>query len=370
MRRAREARFGPRIGGLSREFHAYVYVTDVEDTEYLALVLGERRPTSRCWCACRRPACCATCSARRRHEGHPATVPLRMIEEAGKGILLYVFPRGRASLVDDFQSRSPAAPADASGKASHDRAARLRSGRAGAGAPRRAQDPPADQQPAPHRRRRGYGLEIVECVPIRPPAKVLPLRERRRQEVGMSRAASKVVVSQVAGDHARGELQRSGRRFAIVAARFNDFIVDKLIEGAREALRRSGRRRRARRAVPLPGRDGAAGAGPARGRPRAASSGIACLGAVIRGATPHFDLVVGEAARGIGALGGRGARRWRSACSPATRSSRRSSARAPQGRQPRLRRRDGGDRDGRSLRQPAPAGPRGWRWRPTSRRRS
>ena len=36
-------------------------------------------------------------------DDHPATVPLRMIEEAGAGILLYVFPRGRASLVSDFK---------------------------------------------------------------------------------------------------------------------------------------------------------------------------------------------------------------------------------------------------------------------------
>ena len=56
VRRAGEARFGPHIAGLSREFHAYVYVTDVEDTEYLALVLGEPSPMSRCWCACRPPA--------------------------------------------------------------------------------------------------------------------------------------------------------------------------------------------------------------------------------------------------------------------------------------------------------------------------
>jgi len=41
VRRAGEARFRPHIAGLSREFQAYVYVTDVEETEYLALVLGE-----------------------------------------------------------------------------------------------------------------------------------------------------------------------------------------------------------------------------------------------------------------------------------------------------------------------------------------
>src|SRR6185295_12897074 len=44
VRRAAQAKFGPHIAGLSREFQAYVYVTDVEDTEYLALVLGEPSP--------------------------------------------------------------------------------------------------------------------------------------------------------------------------------------------------------------------------------------------------------------------------------------------------------------------------------------
>src|SRR3954467_4962791 len=44
VRRAGDARFGPQIAGLSREFKAYVYTTDVEETEYLALVLGDPAP--------------------------------------------------------------------------------------------------------------------------------------------------------------------------------------------------------------------------------------------------------------------------------------------------------------------------------------
>jgi len=102
-----------------------------------------------------------------------------------------------------------------------------------------------------------------------------------------------------------GGLSGNGRRFAIVAARFNDFIVEKLIDGAKEALRRTGVSSddvelfRCPGAMEIPGL--------AR---RVADSGdfdgIICLGAVIRGATPHFDVVVREAAAGVGALAAEG----------------------------------------------------------------
>ena len=59
---------------------------------------ARRRParTSRCWSACRAPTCCATCSGwAPPRSDHPATVSLRMIEEAGRGIMLYVYSRAR-----------------------------------------------------------------------------------------------------------------------------------------------------------------------------------------------------------------------------------------------------------------------------------
>jgi 6,7-dimethyl-8-ribityllumazine synthase len=102
-----------------------------------------------------------------------------------------------------------------------------------------------------------------------------------------------------------GALSSAGRRWAICAARFNDFIVDKLIDGALDALRRTGagdgsvEMFRCPGAMELPGlARRVAGLGR--------FDGVICLGAVIRGATPHFDLVVGEAARGIGALAAEG----------------------------------------------------------------
>jgi len=98
-----------------------------------------------------------------------------------------------------------------------------------------------------------------------------------------------------------GMLRAGGRRFAIVAARFNDFIVDKLIDGALDALRRTGASDADIEIFRCPG----AMELPGLGR-RVAALGrfdaVICLGVVIRGATPHFDLVVGEAARGIAEL--------------------------------------------------------------------
>ena len=102
-----------------------------------------------------------------------------------------------------------------------------------------------------------------------------------------------------------GGLSGNGRRFAIVAARFNDFIVDKLIDGAREALRRTGAATDDIELFRCPG----AMEIPGLARQVADSGsfdGIVCLGAVIRGATPHFDLVVREAAAGVGALAAEG----------------------------------------------------------------
>jgi 6,7-dimethyl-8-ribityllumazine synthase len=102
-----------------------------------------------------------------------------------------------------------------------------------------------------------------------------------------------------------GALTAAGRRWAIIAARFNDFIVDKLIDGAADALRRTGARDQDVELFRCPGAmelPGLARRVAAAGR----FDGVICLGAVIRGATPHFDLVVGEAARGIGALAAEG----------------------------------------------------------------
>ena len=179
VRRAGEARFGPHIAGLSREFQAYVYTTDVEDTEYLALVLGQPNPDEPVLVRVQTASVMRDVfGASADPEVLPATVPLRMIEEAGKGILLYVLPRGRASLVDDFHAAlaSPAPGAAPSGSSN-----RLRD--FGLGAQVLAHLGVHKIRLLTNNPRRivgvsGYGLHIVECVPIRAPVKVVPLREK------------------------------------------------------------------------------------------------------------------------------------------------------------------------------------------------
>src|SRR5581483_12128999 len=88
-----------------------------------------------------------------------------------------------------------------------------------------------------------------------------------------------------------------GARFAIVASRFNHFVVDRLVEGAIDALVRHGALAQNVTLVRVPG----AWELPLVAR-RLAEAGkveaVIALGAVIRGATPHFDYVAGEAAKG------------------------------------------------------------------------
>lgn len=95
-----------------------------------------------------------------------------------------------------------------------------------------------------------------------------------------------------------GQLQAQGLKFTIIATRFNDFIVDRLTGGAVDYLLRHGAVREDITIIRVPGAfelpivaSKAAKAGK--------SDAIICVGAVIRGATPHFDYVCSEATKGI-----------------------------------------------------------------------
>ena len=96
----------------------------------------------------------------------------------------------------------------------------------------------------------------------------------------------------------RGSLDVSGRRFAIAAASFNEIVVGKLVEGALACFRAHGVGEDAIELAWVPG----AFELPLVAR-RFAESGrydaVVCLGAIVRGETPHFDVVAREAARGI-----------------------------------------------------------------------
>jgi 6,7-dimethyl-8-ribityllumazine synthase len=95
-----------------------------------------------------------------------------------------------------------------------------------------------------------------------------------------------------------GEFRAQGLSFALVASRFNDFIVDKLVGGAVDYLKRHGAGEDNMVLVRVPG----AFEMPLVAKRLAGSGnydGVICLGAVIRGATPHFDYVAAEATKGL-----------------------------------------------------------------------
>ena len=98
-----------------------------------------------------------------------------------------------------------------------------------------------------------------------------------------------------------GNLDAKGMKFAIVVARFNSFITDKLLEGALGALRRTGASDEDIEVVRAPG----SWELPLIVKTLAEQKrydAIIALGAVIRGDTPHFDYVAGECARHLSAI--------------------------------------------------------------------
>ena len=107
-------------------------------------------------------------------------------------------------------------------------------------------------------------------------------------------------MSESAGSNFEGELSASGLRLAIIVSRFNSFVTDRLLHGALDAIKRSGGDLTRVDVVKIPGAWEFAIALSAVAK-RAKYDAIICLGAVIRGDTPHFEYVSGEAARGIAA---------------------------------------------------------------------
>lgn len=95
-----------------------------------------------------------------------------------------------------------------------------------------------------------------------------------------------------------GSLQAQGLKVAIVVGRFNEFITGKLLEGAKDCFFRHGLNRDDLHTAWVPG----AFEIPLAAKKLAETKrydAILCLGAVIRGSTPHFDYVASECAKGI-----------------------------------------------------------------------
>jgi 6,7-dimethyl-8-ribityllumazine synthase len=99
-----------------------------------------------------------------------------------------------------------------------------------------------------------------------------------------------------------GKLDAKGLKFAIVISRFNEFISSKLLSGCIDGLNRHGADEKNIDVVWSPG----AFELPLLARKLASSkkyNAVICLGAVIRGATPHFDYVAAEVSKGIASVG-------------------------------------------------------------------
>jgi len=95
-----------------------------------------------------------------------------------------------------------------------------------------------------------------------------------------------------------GKLVGEGLKFALVVSRFNSFITERLLEGALDCLRRKGVAEGDLTVVRVPG----AWEIPLAAKRLAlakAYDGVICLGAVIRGSTPHFDYVAAEVSKGV-----------------------------------------------------------------------
>ena len=97
------------------------------------------------------------------------------------------------------------------------------------------------------------------------------------------------------------KLNAEGKKFALVVSRFNDFITEKLLSGALDALIRSGAADKDLEVVKVPGSFEI----PLVAKKMAKSNrfdAVICLGAVIRGSTTHYDYVCAEVSKGVAAV--------------------------------------------------------------------
>jgi len=95
-----------------------------------------------------------------------------------------------------------------------------------------------------------------------------------------------------------GNFKADDKRFALVVSRFNSLITERLLEGALDCFERHGGKQENLTVVRVPGSFEI----PLTALKLAKSGkydGVVCLGAIIRGSTPHFDYVASEAAKGV-----------------------------------------------------------------------
>lgn len=98
-----------------------------------------------------------------------------------------------------------------------------------------------------------------------------------------------------------GKLDASGMRFGIVVSRFNSFITERLLEGAIDAIVRHGADHESIQVARVPGAFEIPLVAKKMAE-RGTFDAIICLGAVIRGSTPHFDYVAAEVSKGVASV--------------------------------------------------------------------
>jgi 6,7-dimethyl-8-ribityllumazine synthase len=99
-----------------------------------------------------------------------------------------------------------------------------------------------------------------------------------------------------------GQLIAKGKKFGIVASRFNEFITNKLLEGALDALKRHGAKDEEIEIAWVPGSFEIPYAAQRMAESKKYDA-IICVGAVIRGSTPHFEYIASEVTKGIAQTG-------------------------------------------------------------------
>ena len=98
------------------------------------------------------------------------------------------------------------------------------------------------------------------------------------------------------------KLIAEGKKFALVVSRFNDFITEKLLSGALDALVRSGAKDKDIEVVKVPGSFEIPLVAMKMAKTNRFNA-VICVGAVIRGSTPHFDYVSAEVSKGVAMAG-------------------------------------------------------------------
>ena len=98
------------------------------------------------------------------------------------------------------------------------------------------------------------------------------------------------------------KLIADGKKFALIVSRFNDFITEKLLSGALDALVRSGAKDKDIEVVKVPGSFEIPLVAMKMAKTKRFNA-VVCLGAVIRGSTPHFDYVSAEVTKGVAMAG-------------------------------------------------------------------